>query len=374
MEKNIKEDLIELSITNLIQCLEENNKKEVFVKDHVGEYPKIVSLMRQESTIIQMRQFHNWIKSTLITNITDYYYSMKKNNRVALLDIAVGRGGDLMKWNNAYITDVFGFDISPEAIYSKNPDNPGALERLRNLKKYKTKVQFAVGDVTRPLINSDGTQGIDSLITKYLLTNRLKQFDLVSCQFSLHYYFSSELALRNMLALVSKFLKSGGYFFGTSIDGESIKKYFGGTNTKILKRSIYKIERMFNNKLKSPFGNKYTFTIFDNKDKTNYFNTIPVSEEYLTDFKVLNLIAREYSLEPVNLNFFEPYFVNDKKIYTNISSNIMSFEDIYRLMRWNPEIPGGSRNPRNPRNSENIITPEQLELSFLNSAFVFRKI
>jgi len=284
---------------------------------------------------------------------------MKKNNRVALLDIAVGRGGDLMKWNNAYITDVFGFDISSEAIYSKNPDNPGAVERLRNLKKYKTKVQFAVGDVTRPLINSDGTSGIDSLITKYLLTNRLKQFDLVSCQFSLHYYFSSEPALRNMLALVSKFLKSGGYFFGTSIDGESIKKYFGGTNTKILKRSIYKIERMFNNKLKSPFGNKYTFTIFDNKDKTNYFNTIPVSEEYLTDFKVLNLIAREYSLEPVNLNFFEPYFVNDKKIYTNISSNIMSFEDIYRLMKWN---------------SENNITPEQLELSFLNSAFVFRKI
>jgi hypothetical protein len=119
---------------------------------------------------------------------------------------------------------------------------------------------------------------------------------------------------------------------------------------------------MFPNKLKSPFGNKYTFTIFDNKDKTNYFNTIPVSEEYLTDFKILNLIAREYSLEPVNLNFFEPYFVNDKKIYTNIPSNIMTFEDIYRLMRWNPQ------------NSENNITPEQLELSFLNSAFVFRKI
>ena len=372
MEKNIREDLIELSITNLIQCLEENNKKEVFVKDlNKGEYPKIVSLMRQESTIIQMRQFHNWIKSTLITNITDHYYSMKKNNRVALLDIAVGRGGDLMKWSNAYITDVFGFDISPEAIYSKNPDNPGAVERRNNLKNYKVKVEFAIGDATRPLENLDRTPtgsqipGIDSLITKYLINNRLKQFDLVSCQFALHYYFSSESALRNMLALVSKFLKPGGYFFGTSVDGDSIKKYFGITNTRIIKRSIYKIERMFNNKLKSPFGNKYTFTIFDNKDKTNYFNTIPISEEYLTDFKILNLIAKQYSLEPVDLNFFEPYFVNGKKTYTNIPNNIMSFEEIYRLMRWNPQ---------NPQNPENIITPEQLELSFLNSAFVFRKI
>jgi mRNA (guanine-N7-)-methyltransferase len=303
---------------------------------------------------------------------------MKKNNRVALLDIAVGRGGDLMKWSNAYITDVFGFDISPEAFYSKNPDNPGAVERLKNLKNYKTKVEFAIGDATRPLENSDGNPtgsqipGIDSLITKYLLTNRLKQFDLVSCQFALHYYFSSESALRNMLALVSKFLKPGGYFFGTTVDGDSIKKYFG-TNTKTIKRSIYKIERMFNNKLKSPFGNKYTFTIFDNKDKTNYFNTIPISEEYLTDFKILNMIAKQYSLEPVDLNFFEPYFVNGKKTYTNIPSNIMSFEDIYRLMRWNPEVPSGSQNPRNPEGSRNI-TPEQLELSFLNSAFVFRKI
>ena len=383
MEKNIREDRSELSITNLIQCLEENNKKEVFVKDlNKGEYPKIVSLMRQESTIIQMRQFHNWIKSTLITNITEYYYSIKKNNRVALLDIAVGRGGDLMKWSNAYITDVFGFDISPEAIYSKNPDNPGAVERLKNLKNYKTKVEFAIGDATRPLENLDsnptGSQipGIDSLITKYLINNRLKQFDLVSCQFSLHYYFSSESALRNMLALVSKFLKPGGYFFGTTVDGDSIKKYFGSTNTKTIKRSIYKIERMFNNKLKSPFGNKYTFTIFDNKDKTNYFNTIPISEEYLTDFKILNLIAKQYSLEPVDLNFFEPYYVNGKKTYTKNDTNIMSFEDIYRLMRWNPGVPGvpgGSQNPQNPEGSQNI-TPEQLELSFLNSAFVFRKI
>jgi NAD+ synthase (glutamine-hydrolysing) len=50
-------------------------------------------------------------------------------------------------------------------------------------------------------------------------------------------------------------------------------------------------------------------------------------------------------------------YINRNEII--IPSNIISFEDIYRLMRWN---------------SENNITPEQLELSFLNSAFVFRKI
>jgi len=357
MPKNIEDDLIELSITNLIQCLEENKKKEAFVKDITdAKYSKIVSLMREESTIIQMRDFHNWIKSGLITNITSYYYSIVKNQRIALLDLSVGRGGDLMKWQKAYITDVFGFDISPEAIYSKNPDNPGGITRLSNLKNYNVNVDFAVGDATLPLGDSSTTvPNVELSIRNYLSKNKLKQFDLVSCQFALHYYFSSEEALRNVLSLVSKYLKPGGYFFGTTVDGDKIKDYFEDYKGKIIKRSIYKIERMFPKKLKSPFGNKYTFTIFDNKDKTNYFNTIHVSVEYLTDFKYLNLIAKQYGLEPVNINFFEKY----QGKYTNTSSNVIPFEEIYRLNKWKPK--------------EKQITPEQLELSFLNSTFVFRK-
>ena len=355
MEKDIKEDLIQLSITNLIQCLEENNVKDDFIKKiKKDDYSKIVQLMREESTIIQMRDFHNWIKSILITNITDYYYSIKKSQRVSLLDIAVGRGGDLMKWNKAYITDVFGFDLNKDSIYSKNPENPGAIERLRNLKNYKVNVHFEVGDVTDP-------KEIEVSIKKYLTKNNLKTgFDLVSCQFALHYFFSSENALRTMLYFVSKNLKSGGYFFGTSINGDKIRSYFEGYkgNKGVFKRNIYKIEKNFPSRLKSPFGNKYTFTIYDNKDKTNYFNTIPVSNEFLTDFKILNLIAKQYSLEPVNINFFEKYNTN----YTlnhNVPENVISFEDIYRLGNWTPK--------------DKQLTPEQLELSFLNSVFIFRK-
>ena len=66
-----------------------------------------------------------------------------------------------------------------------------------------------------------------------------------------------------MLYLVSKNLKSGGYFFGTSINGDKIRSYFEGYkgNKGVFKRNIYKIEKNFSSILKSPFGNKYTFTI-----------------------------------------------------------------------------------------------------------------
>ena len=89
------------------------------------------------------------------------------------------------------------------------------------------------------------------------------------------------------------------------------------------------------------------------------------STEYLVDFNVLNKIAAEYSLEPVNINFFEKYSPTGNKkdlAYTPRINNIIPFEEIYRLNKWKPY------------DSSNKITPEELELSFLNSVFLFKKI
>ena len=41
------------------------------------------------------------------------------------------------------------------------------------------------------------------------------QFDLVSCQFSLHYSFETEARARHYIGNLSKRLKPGGYFVGT---------------------------------------------------------------------------------------------------------------------------------------------------------------
>jgi hypothetical protein len=50
------------------------------------------------------------------------------------LDIAVGRGGDIAKWDKAGINYVYGFDQSEQSIYSKDPNNEGAVKRLLNIK------------------------------------------------------------------------------------------------------------------------------------------------------------------------------------------------------------------------------------------------
>jgi len=364
MEKDLKEDLIELSITSLINCLEESNVKERFIQEvPQSRYDKIIKFMREESTVIQMRDFHNWVKLVLITNITDYFWKMSNKDSVSLLDISTGRGGDLSKWKKAQISNVFAFDISEQSIQSTDPENQGAKERLKGLQKkgYFVNVEFDVGDASNP------SPQLNQNIISFLNKNKIGKFDLVSCQFALHYYFSSETALRNVLSLVSNYLRKGGFFFGTTIDGAKIKQYFDflPEGQKVFKRNLYRIERMFPKKPRSPFGNKYNFTIYDTFDKTNYFNTMGVSTEYLVNFDTLNKLAKEYSLVPVNMNFFEKWSQTGNKrdtTYTQRLDNHIQFQEIFETGKWSPYTKGES------------ITPDELELSFLNSTFCFQKV
>jgi len=347
----IKSGLVNLSFTNLIQCLEIIDKKKQYISENKQEYSHIQKIMREESTVIQLRDFHNWIKLELIMGLTK---QVKKYHayKVSLLDISVGRGGDLAKWNKAGISTVYGFDKSDESINSTDPENPGARERLRQFKGNNVNIEYSTGDATNPV-------SIESKIGKFMGS---KKFDLVSCQFALHYFFVSEVALNNVLYLVSKNLRSGGYFFGTVVDGDKVRDYISETSSGVFTRPLYRIESFFPNKrIRNPFGNKYTFKIFDNKSSNNYFNTMPASTEYLVNFETLKSVASKYSLEPVNTNFFETYLTDGKKEYSKNTSEIMSFEEIFRLGRWAP------------RDTTKNITPEQLELSFLNSTFVFRK-
>ena len=78
-----------------------------------------------------------------------------------------------------------------------------------------------------------------------------------------------------------------------------------------------------------------------------------ISTEYLVDFKELNTVAESVGLIPVKLNFFESY---DKKVYTNLSTNIISFEEIYELYKGKPKL-----------------TPAEIELNKLYNVFVFMK-
>ena len=224
---SLRKKMESANINELLECINKMNVAEQFVNTFIPGNQNIPGIQqRKNSQVYSMRKFHNAIKAELIKRVSEYYSQSNNNKNTSLLDIAVGRGGDLMKWEAAGITKVVGFDKSQDSIYSTYVTNPGAISRYKN-SKVKVKVNYSVGDAT----------DINLKVSK-------NAFDFVSCQFALQYFFKSEQNLRNVLSLVSKSLKVGGYFYGTTLDGNKIKALLKG-KTEVTEKLFYIIKKKF---------------------------------------------------------------------------------------------------------------------------------
>jgi len=350
------DSFVQLSIDDLVGCINGKNEQGEDFKVTYAPHNKVkdefkkfvnneIADRRKNSTISDMRKFHNYIKLTLLVNLSKYYLS-KKKEKLNLIDIAVGRGGDMFKWEQAGISNVFGFDKNEESINSINPFNQGALERYRN-NKVNVNIEYHVGNAVAPtkelITNMIAFLNKNNLIKKE--TPVYTGVQIISCQFAMHYFFKEPEYLDNIFKLYSSFLKKGGYFVGTTVDGKKIKELLKkGTTSQLFEIK----KKKFTRKL---YGNEYTFQINDSKDKGNYFNTINASTEYLVDLEELKRVAKIYNLEPVYTNFFES--IPGKNLTFTNSMDFISFEEI----KWNK-----------------TLSPDESILNNLYTTYVFVKV
>jgi hypothetical protein len=164
-----------------------------------------------------VRSFHNKVKEEL------YRSNIKPSD--TLLELAVGRAGDLHKWRKFKPSKVVGIDISKSNIEMRE----GAC--VRYLKEQAKGVKlppalFIVGDMTIPLSEQDnryirilnkqeppGTEYLERFVG-------LNQFDVISCQMAIHYACESEETFRSFVKNVTDHGK--GIFFGTCLDGQAV--------------------------------------------------------------------------------------------------------------------------------------------------------
>jgi mRNA (guanine-N7-)-methyltransferase len=345
------DDLVKLDIKDLLECIKNPELKikdppHKPLKDEFKKFvDKTVEERRKSSSIKAMRDFHNWVKKILISNVSNYYYS-KLHSKINILDIAVGRGGDLFKWINTtngkkvLIDKVFGFDSNEMSVKSKDPFNPGALQRLEGIDTKGIKIKFDVGNAMRPSME----------LLNNISSFSPKGYQIVSCQFAMHYFFKSKQDLDTVMKIVSGYLVSGGYFIGTILDETKIRNDITGNLFNLVPTNPFKP--------KSPYNNEYSFEILDSNDEGNYFNTMGTSTEYLVNQKEFVEVAKKYNLVP-DKNFFEPYKMENKTEYTNSVSPFVSFTEILKL--WKPK-------PGNPYMNE-----DELQLNSLYTTFVFKK-
>lgn len=275
--------------------------------------------------IDNLRKFHNFIKSQLIIE------SCLKTNAINLLDIACGRGGDLQKWLNTKLNlkYVLAVDNHKESIFNsikKGDSYDGAIARFNTVKKnYKGNL---------PFINFKYADILDKDIINTL--NRLdsnKMYDVISCQFALHYFCEDDSKLEHTLKLISSKLKNNGLFIGTATDGDLIKNILDNSDIKdiplltLIKKS----------------NNNYLFFIDTNKISNiktqNYFEIKGVSSEYYLFKDKLTKLAQKYNLKLIEyISFYDWYQIyKQKKLDLTIYEMLISFLNFSFIFKYIPD-------------------------------------
>ena len=274
--------------------------------------------------IENLRKFHNFIKLNLILD------ACKITNGKNLLDIACGRGGDLQKWinNKNNLQYILAFDSHKESIFSsikKGDTFDGAIARFQNIKQsFRGKMPYIIFKNLSILDNN--------ILEKLNTIDSNKKYDVISCQFALHYFCENDNKLNNVLNIISIKLKKDGLFIGTATDGDLINKILNNGNVNIPLLSL----------LKKDFNN-YLFYIQTEKSKVltrqNYFELQGVSSEFYLFKEKLKILALQNNLQLIEYK---------------------SFYEWYQIYKKNKSF--------------NKLTIYEMVISFLNFSFIFKKL
>uniref|UniRef100_A0A7E4ZTL4 mRNA cap guanine-N(7) methyltransferase n=1 Tax=Panagrellus redivivus TaxID=6233 RepID=A0A7E4ZTL4_PANRE len=332
---------------------------------------------RQGSRIVTMRNFNNWIKSMIIQEATGLIKDAESGPpRLIVLDMCAGKGGDLLKWQRGPIDEVIMVDIAETSVQQAQ----ARYNESRNRPNSHT--QF-------------GAQFIALDLTEANLFPKLRRpmfFDLVSCQFALHYAFRDEAALRRMLYNASGRMRTGGYFIGTYPNAERIVHLLRKTTDGKYKNDVLTIEYLDKSvknwsTLTPPlFGARIFFSL---EERVN-------CAEFLLYFPLLVEIAKEFDLELVSNKSF-PQCIDhfDKQDQRQLMSRIKALEEIPidedKLANIKENLHGAKRYPIEYAHAEKkrrelqgqvdrrgvpclgTLTKSEWETIALYDAFIFRK-
>jgi len=197
-----------------------------------------------------MRAFNNWVKSNMISTYC--------TGKLSVLDIGCGRGGDLMKFIKADVKEYVGTDIDNDGLYTIKNSANSRYKKFKQTLRNVPDMKFINAD-SRGLFNVDAQLAIlpsmvpanKKLIESYL--SGKKKYEVINCQFSMHYYISDEISWSNFVVNLRDHLESNGYFIATCFDGEFLYNRLKGKNkltvnyvdSKGNKKTFFEITKMY---------------------------------------------------------------------------------------------------------------------------------
>ena len=266
--------------------------------------PPVIYFTGETKLTKSMTSFHHRLK------IKYYEKYIKKGDNV--LELASGRGGDFWKLKKANF--VLFADVAKDAI----------IELKNRINKSKN-IEY-----NRNFIEANLSKNITKDIKKSINSHKIKEFNIVSIQFALHYFFESEKSFKNIFKNIDTYLKSGGYFMASFFEKERVKKLFknSNTNTITLKKgnsNVFVLENKSNKNSNknlnknSPFGKKLAVQT----------ETIGKHDEFLVDTKYLINFMEKNNYKLVEKVGFDDVYMNQNKKNMSNSEKKFSFLNIY---------------------------------------------
>ena len=280
-----------------------------------------------------MNDFHSFIKKKLLIE--------NLGGKKRLLDLGVGKAGDLNHWIEAGCHMVVGVDSVKDNLdntqdgacnrilsrYSQSNSKQGKESAIKTLLDNSLMVW---ADCSKNIIDSSAAN--DDLSKYYLdvlygripestiTNNKIKgfhnvggNFDLVISNFAIHYFFENESSLRNVINNISKSLRPGGKFVCTTLNGQAVFDMLKYTNVSQSSNNSWRITK------------KYTQDTFPVSAKSLgykievYVESIGQSiDEFLVQPDFFEEILNDYGLKLVVKGDFRDHFIRQSetnKIY-----------------------------------------------------------
>lgn len=230
--------------------------------------------IRNESNILYLRNFNNWIKSNLIQQ----YISQTADNykEIRVLDLGSGKGGDQLKWAKAFVSHVTFLDIAQQSIEQSQ-------ERY-DKGRFRYSADYIVANFT--------TVDFESIIKR--------NYHIISCQFAFHYSFESHTQANLTFHNVSTSLHENGYFIGTTVNAFELVKRLKQSPDNSFGNALYKVTFPADQSKDdiALFGSKYDF----------YLEGSVNCPEFVVYPPLMDKMAEQHGLELVERCSFPEFY------------------------------------------------------------------
>ncbi|KAJ8920578.1 hypothetical protein NQ315_004717 [Exocentrus adspersus] len=317
---------------------------------------------RSKSSVVYLRNFHNWIKSMLINEYLTKVKDKKKHNApIRVHDMCCGKGGDLQKWKMGGITHLICSDIASVSLDDCKSRYNNIKSRIwgRGSSNMFT-IEYIVGDCTRMRVREK-------------LSDPSMKLDIVSCQFAFHYCFESLPQAECMLRNAAECLLPGGYFIGTMTDAYDLIARARKCNSNTYGNRLYTVTLDFDINKPALFGEKCHFQLADLVD----------CPEFLVHFPTFIKLAKKYGLKFVKKEKFYDFFERLKSEGQQLLCNLPALETYppsgtSSLLSTDPDDYTHAKEFIERQGEDNIrigtLSKSEWEASSIYTTFVFEKV